>query len=56
MEIQYRSKVETNAYNALRVLASAAPGGIRPNAVISILGLILINLINLLVLGLIILA
>jgi hypothetical protein len=48
--------MESNDYSAPRLLANTDDGGFRPIAVASRLNILLINLVNLLVLGLIILA
>lgn len=52
----HQSKVGTNEHIATRILADAARGSLRPLAVSSLLNLLLIILVNLLVLGLIIIA
>jgi hypothetical protein len=52
----HHSKVGTNEHSATRILANAARGSLRPLAVRSLLNLLLIILVNLLVLGLIIIA
>ena len=53
---QYQSKVGTNTNTAIRFLVNTAAGIPRPIAVASLLNILLIILVNLLVLGLIIIA